>query len=119
MKHLSQFGIILVITFLGEIIHSIIPLPIPASIYGLIIMLICLCTGFVKVEKVKHAGGFLIETMPLMFIPAAAGLLTVWDELKGVWFPVIAITVLTTVIVMAVTGRTVQVFMKKNAGDKN
>ncbi len=119
MKHINQFGIILGITFLGEMIHSIISLPIPASIYGLAIMLICLKTKVVKVEKVKQAGGFLIEIMPLMFIPAAVGLLTAWKELKVIWFPVVLITVLTTVIVMVVTGRTAQAVMKKDGGGKN
>jgi holin-like protein len=113
MKYIKQMGIILGITFLGEMIHSIIPLPIPPSIYGLIIMLFCLYTKVVKVEKVKEAGGFLIEIMPLMFIPAAVGLLTAWDELRTIWFPILTITVLTTLIVMVVTGKTAQAFLKR------
>ncbi|MGB8455871.1 MAG: CidA/LrgA family protein [Anaerocolumna sp.] len=118
MKYINQAGIILGITFLGEMIHSVIPLPIPASIYGLVIMLFCLYTKIVKVEKVKQAGGFLIEIMPLMFIPAAVGVLTAWNELKTIWLPILTITVLTTLIVMVVTGRTVQVIMKKDQGEK-
>ncbi len=116
MKHINQFGIILGVTFLGEMIHSVLPLPIPASIYGLIIMVICLQTKIIKEERVKPAGRFLIEIMPLMFIPAAVGLLTAWNELRGIWFPVVAITVLTTIIVMVVTGRTAQVVIKKDRG---
>lgn len=119
MKYIYQMGIILGITFLGELIHSIIPLPIPASIYGLIIMLFCLYTSVVKLEKVKEAGGFLIEIMPLMFIPAAVGLITAWNELKDIWLPVLTITILTTVIVMIVTGKTVQAIMKKDKGGES
>ncbi len=119
MKYMNQAGIILSITFLGELIHSIIPLPIPASIYGLIIMLICLYTKAVKVEAVKQTGGFLLEIMPLMFIPAAVGLLTAWNELKSIWFPIFVITVLTTVIVMVITGKTAQAIMKKDEGGKS
>lgn len=119
MKYMNQVGIILGITFLGEMVHSIIPLPIPSSIYGLIIMLVCLCTKAVKVEKVKEAGNFLIEIMPLMFIPAAVGLLVAWNELKNIWFPVFTITVVTTVLVMAVTGKTAQAIMKKDKGGKS
>ncbi|WFR58772.1 CidA/LrgA family protein [Anaerocolumna sp. AGMB13025] len=118
MKYMKQTGIILGITFLGEIIHRIIPLPIPASIYGLIIMLLCLYSGVVKVEKVKETGIFLIDIMPLMFIPAGVGLITAWKELSRILVPVVIITVLTTVIVMVVTGKTAQAIMEKDKGDK-
>lgn len=119
MKYLNQFGIILGVTFVGELIHSLVPLPIPASIYGLIIMLLCLYTGAVKLEKVKEAGNFLIEIMPLMFIPAAVSLLTSWNELKGILLPVLIITILTTGIVMVTTGKMAQVIMKKEKGKKS
>ena len=79
MKLLYQFGVIMTVTFLGEILHGLIPLPIPASIYGLLLMLAALCTGVVRLEKVKIAGDFLLEIMPPMFIPAAVGLLTAWQ----------------------------------------
>ncbi len=118
MKYMNQVGIILGITFLGEMIHSIIPLPIPASIYGLVIMLFCLYFKLVKVENVKQTGGFLIEIMPLMFIPAAVGLLTAWKDLKSIWITIIIITILTTIIVMAVTGKTVQAIINKDKDKK-
>lgn len=108
MKHIKQFGIILGISFLGEILNSAIPLPIPASIYGLIIMFICLKTGIVHIDKVKKTGEFLIEIMPLMFIPAAVGLIEAWSVLKPVCIPVITITIVSTIVVMAVTGKITQ-----------
>ena len=113
MKFLRQFCIILFFSFLGEILHLIIPLPIPASVYGLILMLTALCTGILKLTQVKDTADFLIEIMPVMFIPAAAGLLDAWPSLTPVWLPVILITVLTTVIVMAVTGRVTQRLLRK------
>lgn len=111
MKHIRQFGIILVVTFIGEVLKYIIPLPIPASIYGLILMLFALKTKIISLEKVKDTGFFLIEIMPLMFIPAAVGLLVSWEKLKDIWIPIIFITVLTTVIVMVVTGRVTQIII--------
>ena len=75
MKYLRQFGIILLITFLGEILKTIIPLTIPASIYGLVLMLIALQTKAIHLDSVEDAGVFLIEIMPVMFIPAAVGLM--------------------------------------------
>ena len=68
MKYIYQLFIILVVTFVGELLHYFIPIPVPASIYGLIIMLILLCTKVVKLEHVERTSDFLIEIMPLMFI---------------------------------------------------
>ena len=111
MKFIKQFSIILLITFLGELLHILIPLPIPASVYGLVLMLIALRSGLVKVEHVKETAVFLIEIMPVMFIPAGAGLLESWGVLQPIWL-VCIITVATTVIVMAVTGRVTQAIIR-------
>lgn len=108
MKYLKQFAIILLISFLGEVLYYFIPLPIPASIYGLVLMLLGLCTGVVKLSSVRETGKFLIEIMPVMFIPAAVGLLDAWGILKPIWIPVAVITLVTTVLVMGVAGLAAQ-----------
>lgn len=108
MKYLRQFCIILFVSFLGELLHILIPLPVPASVYGLVLMLTALCTGILKPDQVSAAADFLIEIMPVMFIPAAVGLLDAWPSLKPVFLPVILITLVTTVIVMTVTGQVTQ-----------
>ena len=113
MKYLRQFAIILFISLLGELLRILIPLPIPASVYGLVLMLVALTTGMLKVHQVKAAADFLIEIMPVMFIPAGVGLLDSWPALQPVWIPVVLITLLTTIIVMAVTGQVAQNIIRK------
>lgn len=113
MKFMKQFGIILAVTFLGETLKYVIPLPIPASIYGLVLMLLALCTGILKLDQVKEAATFLIEIMPMMFIPAAVGLMDSWAQIKGICVPLIAVTLITTVGVMAVTGLVTQFIIRK------
>ena len=71
MKYCRQFLIILTISFLGEILKAVIPLPIPASIYGLLLMLTALVTGIVPVDSVRRTAEFLIEIMILGFLIAA------------------------------------------------
>lgn len=114
MKYIIQLVIILIITFLGEILHNFIPLPIPASIYGLLLMLLCLKTKLIKLEQVKSTGSFLIEIMPLMFIPAAVGLINVWSDILPILFPIIFITLLTTVLVMVATGKMTDFILKRD-----
>lgn len=108
MKYMKQFCLIMFISFLGEVLHHYLPLPIPASIYGLVILFAGLMTGVVKLSHVEETGRFLIEIMPLMFIPAAVGLLESWGILASIWIPIIGITLITTVIVMIVSGKITQ-----------
>ena len=118
MKFLKQFSIILLISFLGEILHMLIPLPVPASVYGLVLMLGALITGILKLGQVRETATFLIEIMPVMFIPAGVGLMESWSSLQPVWLPVILITIVTTILVMAVTGKVTQAMIRKEKKDE-
>lgn len=118
MKFLRQFMIILLLSFLGEVLKMFIPLPIPASVYGLVLMLVCLMTGVLKTSQVKDAAFFLIEIMPVMFIPAAAGLIDSWKVLQPLLLPILVITVVITVFVMVITGKVAQMIVQKR-GIKN
>lgn len=111
MKYVKQFGIILLISVLGEILHEIIPLPIPASIYGIIILFFCLELKLLSVSSIKETSAFLLEIMPLMFIPAAVGLMDAWDILLPSLLAYIVITLVSTFIVMAAAGRVTQALM--------
>lgn len=108
MKYVKQFLIILIISFLGEVLKALLPLPIPASIYGLLLMLAALCLKIVPLEAVKDTGKFLVEIMPLMFIPAAVGLTESWSRISPILVELIIITVVSTVLVMAVSGMVTQ-----------
>ncbi len=114
MKYLKQFAIIIVITFMGEALNQIIPLPIPASIYGLIIMLIALSTKLLPLDKVKDVGKMLIQTMPIMFIPAGVGLITAWDKLSPIILPVVVITFISTIVVLIVSGKFTETIINKD-----
>ena len=118
MKFMKQFGIILAVTFLGEALKYVIPLPIPASIYGLVLMLLALCTGILKLDQVKEAATFLIEIMPLMFIPAGVGLITSWSQLQSFLVPLLVITVVSTFVVMIVTGKVTDFLISRKEGKK-
>ena len=118
MKYLKQFLIILVISYAGELLKYGLPLPIPASIYGMVILLVGLLTGWIALDAVKDVGKFLIEIMPVMFIPAGVGLMSSWGILKPLILPVSIITVVTIVTVMAATGKVSQWVIRKGKSDK-
>lgn len=119
VKYLKQFLIILGITFIGEILKMLLPLPIPASIYGMVIMLAGLMTGIIKYESVKETGKFLIEIMPIMFIPAGVGLINSWGTLSAILVPALLITVIAVITVMGATGWISQFIIRKSGDSKN
>lgn len=117
MKYIKQFLIIIIISFIGEILKAVLPLPVPASIYGMVILFICLLTGIIKLSDVKEVSRFLIEIMPLMFIPAGVGLMSSWNVLSPMLLSVSIITVVTIVTVMIASGHIAQIIIRK--GEKN
>lgn len=114
MKYIKQFFIIILISFIGEILNELIPLPIPASIYGIIILFLCLQFKIVKLKDVKDVSVFFIDTMPLMFIPPCVGLMTSWNIIKADFVPYITITVTSTFVVMIVSGLVTQAIIRKD-----
>ncbi len=145
MKYVRQLLIILFVSFLGELLKSIIPLSIPASIYGMVLLFLALelkilkvsdiketnriiksCLTYfmiflflalelkiLKVSDIKETSNFLIEIMPLMFVPAGVGLLDSWGALQPIWIQVVVITLISTVIVMGVSGSITQFVIRK------
>lgn len=118
MKYLKQLLIILLFSFVGEILKSMIPLPIPASIYGLVLLFVALEFGIVKLSAVSDTGKFLIEIMPLMFIPAGAGLIDSWGALKPIWVQILITMAVSTFIVMIISGKVTQFVIRKKTGGK-
>ena len=113
MKYLKQFSIILAISCLGELLSFWIPAPIPGSIYGIVLLFLGLVTKAIPIHAVKETGHFLVEIMPVMFIPAAAGVLESWELIASSWLQYGLLTIVTTVAVMGVAGRVTQLFTGK------
>ena len=101
----------------AESIRALLPLPIPASIYGIMLLFAALALKIIPVSAVKDVSTFLLEIMPMLFIPAAAGLLEAWGILKPNLAAYIVITLVATVAVMVVSGLVTQFFVRK--GKKN
>ena len=113
MKYIFQFARIIGFCLAGELLRALLPLPIPAGIYGLVLLAAALLTGVVKLEQVKQAGDFLTSLFPLLFVPSAAGVMEVWDLVYGNLVPILIAVVPVTWIVMAVAGRITQRIMDR------
>lgn len=113
LEYLLQFLVILAVSLLGELLNRVVPLPIPASIYGMIILFVALCTGVIKLSYVKGAGKLLIFIMPFLFLPAAVGLVDSWAVMQGFIVAIIVTVAVSTVLVAAAAGRVTQYFINR------
>ncbi len=118
MKYLSQFLIILGFSCAGEALQRLLPLPIPASVWGLMLLFAALCLGLVKLEQVKDAGGFLTSILPILFVAPAVGIAEHWGLIADRLLPIALILIATTVLTFGITGRIVQALTKKGGDDR-
>ena len=116
MKYIKQLAVIILVCFAGELVRYIVPLPVPGSIWGLVLMFILLVTGVIKLEKVEKTADFLVDCMPIMFVPGGVGLMRSWSTLKSMLPAAICSIVLVTPFVMLVTGKVTQKLIEK--GDR-
>lgn len=119
MKFLQQILLIFLFSFLGELLRSLIPLPIPASIYGMILLFLALFTGIVKLENIKAAGGFLTSFFPVLFVAPVVSLIDCWDDIKTLIFPILLVMILSAVVCFFVSGKLTQFLMKKRKEDNH
>ena len=114
MKLFREAIIILGIYLLGEFISSILSLPIPGNILGMIILLVLLCTKIIKLEQIETISNFLLDHLAFFFIPAGVGLMSSVGIIKDTWLKLLIVCVSTTIITIAITGLIVQFITKKS-----
>ncbi len=110
MVYILQFTRILVFCFLGEVLHRLLPFPIPASIYGMVLLLLALKLGIVRTEQVKKTGNFLTGIFPLLFVPGAVGVMEQAAVLRESWPAIVIALIPVTLLVFAVTGKITEHF---------
>lgn len=116
MKYIQQFLIILGYTFAGEVLNRLIPLPIPAAIYGLILLLLALTSKLLPLEAIRETALFLIAIMPLLFVAPVVSILEVWDQIVADLLPILILIVVTTILTFAAAGLVTQALLSRRKG---
>lgn len=111
MRYLRQFLWIIGFTLVGEALHAVVPLPVPAAVWGLVLLFIALESGKLKLSSVQECGQFMLGIMPVLFIAPSVGLMDSWPQLASVWPAVLAIIVLSTIVVFTVGGLVTQTML--------
>lgn len=112
MKYLKQISILFTFTFISEILNRIIPLPIPASIYGLVFLFLCLEFKIIKIDQIKDTADFLLAILPIMFVPSSVGFIKALPLMKKYGIQFLIIGVSTTFLVMIVSGLITQLILR-------
>lgn len=113
MKYLYQAGIIFLFTFLGEALAKLIPFPIPAAIWGLLLLFLALCVKLIKVEQIRECVGFLTALLPVLFVAPTVNLMEQAKALIGNLPAVIVIVLLSTALTFFISGRVTQRLCRK------
>lgn len=122
MKYIKQICLIATISFIAELMHYFIPLPIPASVYGMVLLFVLLCLKIVKLPQVEDVADWMLSVMPIFFIAPSVGLINSFDSIKGQVIPLVAVCFLSTIVVTGLTGLIAQGIIrlqKKRKGGKD
>ena len=113
MKYAYQVMIIGGISFAGEILNKLLPLPLPASVYGMVLLLVCLCTKVIKLDQIQETADFMLAAMPLVFVGPGVALMESFGLMKDSLLGILVISVLSTMLVMVLTGMLAQILVRR------
>jgi holin-like protein len=109
------FAILIVLQLLGTLLVDVAGLPVPGNVVGMVLMFAALRSGLVKVEWVREAAELLLSHLALLFVPAGVGVMVYFDLIAREWLPIVLATVISTFVVIAVTGWTASFLEKRGA----
>lgn len=112
MNFLEQFAILIAALFAGSVLKAILPLPIPETIYGMVILFILFLTKILKTSDVKRASETILENMSFLFVPAGVGIIENFDLFRQNFFAMFVITLITASIAMIVSMKLVSIVQK-------
>lgn len=106
---LPQIGWLLGFWLLGEIIALVFEWAIPGSIIGMILLTLALEFKIIKLDQVEEVSDFLIRNMAFFFVPPGVGLMVNLELIADNWLAITVATLLSTVLVLVVTGLVAQI----------
>ena len=103
-------------TMAGEALQRLLPLPIPASVYGLVLLFAALCLGVVKLSQVKTTGSFLSSLLPILFVSPTVGIVENWELIRPQLLPIALLLVASTALTFGLSGGLAQHLIRTGGG---
>ncbi|CZR10218.1 CidA/LrgA family protein [Trichococcus ilyis] len=117
MRYAKQFLLLLVLTLVGEMFNDLVPLKIPASIWGLLLLLTMLKLKIIRLEQIEETSHFLITILPILFIPPTLGIAGEWGNVKGLLPEIFLVVIATTTLTMVVSGKLTELILVRRRED--
>ena len=109
----KEIIIILAIYSIGEGLVYLLDTKFPGSVVGMLLLLSALHLKWIKVDDIRMVSSFLLGYMPLFFIPAGVSVMVTYTLMDGFYLQIIAITTVSTILVMGLTAYVVQYFVRR------
>ena len=118
MKYIGQFCIIALFSLLGELLHMLIPFPIPAAIYGLALLFLALLCGLVKPDGIRQTADFFVVLLPMLFVPPLVGIVRSAALIRQNLIPILVILFAAAAVTFVVSGGAAQLLInvRRKAG---
>lgn len=112
MHIIRQIAVLFGLCLLGEAVSMLLPIPIPASVISMMLLLGLLLKGWLKLGHIEDVGKFLLSNMAFFFVPIGVSMMEHSALLKETIGPIIVICIVTTILTFGATGMTVELVMK-------
>ena len=118
MKIIKQIGIVMGLCWISLVIEKLLPFSFPASVIGMILLLICLFTGILKLEHIREKSDFLLSNMAFFFIPAGVSMINYLDILMENLVPILVISIVSTFVTFIAAALSIRLTLKLMNGRK-
>lgn len=98
---------------LGELIVYLTGIKLPSSIIGMLLLTLFLQLGWVKLKWVQGLSDFLVANLSFFFIPPGIALMLYFDLIAAEIVPIAIATLVSTILVLLITGWVHQIARKK------
>ena len=106
MKIICQIGVIFAVCWFSQLIEAALPVPFPASVIGMLLLLALLATGLLKIEHIREKADFLLANMAFFFLPAGESV--IFDVLGRSAVALVLVCLLSTVITFGATALSIR-----------
>ncbi len=111
VKIIRQLAILFALCFVSLCIEKILPIPFPASVIAMILLLVLLFTKVIRPAQIQETSDFLMVILQMLFIPAAASIMNYVGVIRDNFVPLVVVCVVSLFVTFAATAYAVQLTM--------
>lgn len=115
---IRQLAILFGCLALGELIITLTHIPLPSSILGMLLLTLLLKLKVIRLEWVRSISDFLVTNIGFFFVPPGVAIMLYFDIIKAQFVPIVTASVVSTVLVLAVTGWVHQIYGRTVKNEK-